>query len=151
MVSLQLCPDLPAAATPTGRCPALSAVPMIAIVDDDESVREATKALVRSMGYGAMTFASGEEFLESDYLDDMFCVITDVQMPGLSGVELQQRLIAEGQRLPVVFITAYPDERTRKLVLDAGAIGYLSKPFSDESLVQCLERALAGCNTRKAN
>jgi FixJ family two-component response regulator len=150
MVSLQLCPDLPAT-THTGRGPALSAVPMIAIVDDDESVREATKALVRSMRYGAVTFASAEEFLESDHLDDMFCVITDVQMPGLSGVELQQRLIAEGQRLPVVFITAYPDERTRKLVLDAGAIGYLSKPFSDESLVQCLERALAAYNPGKAN
>ena len=150
MVSLQLCPDLPAT-THTGRRPALSAVPMIAIVDDDESVRQATKALVRSMGYGAVAFASAEEFLESDHLDDMFCVITDVQMPGLSGVELQQRLIAEGQRLPVVFITAYPDERTRKLVLDAGAIGYLSKPFSDESLVQCLERALAGYDPGRAN
>ena len=150
MESLQLCGDLPAG-TDTGRCPALSAVPMIAIVDDDESVREATKALVRSMGYGAVTFASAEEFLEWDNFDDMLCVITDVQMPGLSGVELQKRLIAEGQHLPVVFITAYPDERTCKLVLDAGAIGYLSKPFSDESLVQCLVRALAAYNPGKAN
>ena len=150
MVSLQLCPDLPAA-TDMGRCPALSAVPMIAIVDDDESVREATKALVRSMGYGAVTFASAEEFLESDQLDEMLCVITDVQMPGLSGVELQKRLMAEGHRMPVIFITAYPNERTRQLALDAGAIGYLSKPFSDESLVQCLERALPGHHQRRAN
>jgi FixJ family two-component response regulator len=124
---------------------------MIAIVDDDESVREATKALVRSMGYGAVTFASAEEFLEWDHFDDMLCVITDVQMPGLSGVELQKRLIAEGYRLPVIFITAYPDERTRQLVLDAGAIGYLSKPFDDESLVQCLARARAGYDQRRVN
>jgi FixJ family two-component response regulator len=98
-----------------------------------------------------VTFASAEEFLEWDQLDEMLCVITDVQMPGLSGIELQKRLMAEGHRMPVIFITAYPNERTRLLALDAGAIGYLSKPFSDESLVQCLERALPGHHQRRAN
>jgi FixJ family two-component response regulator len=129
----------------------LSKVPMISIVDDDESVREATKGLVRSLGYGAFTFASAEEFLNSDHVDETSCVITDLQMPGLSGVELQKTLIAEGRRLPVIFITAYPDERTRRRVLEAGAIGFLSKPFSDENLVHCLDTALANYSPGNAN
>jgi FixJ family two-component response regulator len=135
----------------TGKNAALSKIPTISIVDDDESVREATKALVRSLGYGALTFASAEEFLSSDHVDDTCCVITDVQMAGLSGVELQKRLIAEGHRVPIIFITAFPDERTRSRVLNAGAIGYLSKPFSDESLIQCLDAALANYSPGTAN
>ena len=127
--------------------PTSERVPMISIVDDDELVREATKALVRSLGYGAHTFASAEAFLSSDQLDDTSCLITDVQMEGLSGVELQRRLIAEGHRMPIIFVTAFPDERTRSRVLNAGAIGFLSKPFSDENLIVCLATALAndGC------
>ena len=115
---------------------------MISIVDDDESVRESTKALVRSLGYSARTFASADEFLDSD-LDETSCVILDVQMKGQSGVELLERLIAEGRHTPVIFITAFPDERTRNYVLDAGAIGFLRKPFSDEKLTRCLDTALA--------
>ena len=116
---------------------------MISIVDDDELVRELTQALVRSLGYGATTFASAEEFLSSDQLDDTSCLITDVQMEGLSGVELQRRLIAKGSRMPIIFVTAFPDERTRSHVLNAGAVGFLSKPFSDENLIVCLATALA--------
>ena len=115
---------------------------MISIVDDDEFVRESTKALVRSLGYSARTFASAEEFLDSD-LDETSCVILDVQMKGQSGVELLERLIAEGRHTPVIFITAFPDEQTRNYVLDAGAIGFLRKPFSDEKLTRCLDTALA--------
>ena len=115
---------------------------MISIVDDDESVREATKGLVRSLGYAAATFASGEEFLSSGRVRDTACVIADVQMPGLSGIDLQQQLVAQGLALPVIFITAFPNERTRKRAIDAGAVDYLSKPFSDEQLVSCLEMAL---------
>jgi FixJ family two-component response regulator len=118
-------------------------VPMISIVDDNESVREATKALVRSLGYVAHTFASADEFLSSDQLDDTCCLITDVQMPGLNGVDLQKRLMAEGHRMPIIFITAFPDERTRRRALDAGAVGFLSKPFSDDNLIHCLDMALA--------
>ena len=114
---------------------------MITIVDDDESVRESTKALVRSLGYDARAFASAEEFLDSN-LDDTSCLILDVQMKGLSGVELQERLIAQGRRTPIIFVTAFPDERTRDQALDAGAIGFLSKPFSDEKLTKCLNSAL---------
>jgi FixJ family two-component response regulator len=115
---------------------------MISIVDDDESVREATKGLVRSLGYMATTFASAEEFLSSDRIGATSCVIADVQMPGLSGIDLQQRLVAQGLRLPVIFVTAFPDERTRRRAIEAGAVDYLSKPFSDEQIVSSLAVAL---------
>ena len=114
---------------------------MISIVDDDESVRESTKALVRSLGYSARTFSSAEEFLDSNP-DDTNCLILDIQMKGLSGVELLERLIAQGRRTPVIFVTAFPDERVRNHVLDAGAVGFLRKPVSDEKLIRCLDTAL---------
>jgi FixJ family two-component response regulator len=115
---------------------------MISIVDDDEFVRESTKALVRSLGYNARAFASAEEFLESN-LDDTSCLILDVQMKGLSGVELQELLIAQGWRTPIIFVTAFPDEKTRNHALNAGAIDFLRKPFSDDKLTHCLETVLA--------
>jgi FixJ family two-component response regulator len=115
---------------------------MISIVDDDEAVREATKDLVRSLGYGAAAFASVEEFLSSEQLSSTDCVITDVQMPGLSGIDLQKRLLADGRHIPIIFITAFPDERTRKRALGAGAIGFLSKPCREELLIGCLKTAL---------
>ena len=115
---------------------------MISIVDDDESVREATKCLVRSLGYDAATFCSAEEFLGSGHVTVTACLITDVQMPGLSGVDLQHRLIADGHCLPVIFITAFPDEQIRRRVLKAGAIGYLDKPFSEDHLIEYLNVAL---------
>jgi FixJ family two-component response regulator len=114
---------------------------VISIVDDDKSVREAEGSLVESLGYVTKTFASAEEFLASGRLHDTACLITDVQMPGMSGVDLQSRLIANGHRTPVIFVTANPDERTKKRALGAGALGFLSKPFSEESLIACLERA----------
>ena len=115
---------------------------MISIVDDDEAVRESTKALVRSLGYNARAFASAEEFLDSN-LDDTSCLILDVQLKGLSGVELQELLIAQGRRTPIIFVTAFPDERTRDQAISAGAIGFLNKPFSNEKLEKFLELALA--------
>jgi FixJ family two-component response regulator len=116
--------------------------PLISIVDDDEAIREATKGLVRSLGYQAATFASAEEFLQSDSVGNTSCLITDVQMPGLSGIDLQRGLIARGIQMPTIFITAFPEERTRQRALTAGAFGYLGKPFSEESLVSCLDKAL---------
>jgi FixJ family two-component response regulator len=118
-------------------------VPMISIVDDDESVREATKGLVRSLGYGAATFASAEDFLQSNQINETECVISDVQMPGLSGVELQSQLIARGNRTPVIFVTASTEERTRARALKAGAIGVLSKPLNEERLIEYIQTALA--------
>jgi FixJ family two-component response regulator len=117
---------------------------MISIVDDDQSVREATDALVRSLGYAAATFASAEEFLSSDCVRTTSCLITDVQMPGLSGIDLQQRLLAQGLRLPIIFVTAFPDARIRQRAIDAGAVDFLSKPLSDERLISCLDAALRG-------
>ena len=115
---------------------------MISIVDDDPSVREATRELLRSLGYSTAAFASADEFLGSDQLKQTACVISDIQMPGLSGAELQRRLLADGHKMPIIFITAFPDERTRKRVLSAGAVCYLSKPYSEESLIACLGAAL---------
>jgi FixJ family two-component response regulator len=120
----------------------LRKVPVISIVDDDESVREVTTGLVRSFGYVAAPFASAEEFLQSDCVRDTSCLISDVQMSGLSGVELQDRLNAAGHRVPIIFITAFPEERIRSRVLKAGACGFLTKPFSDDSLFECLDIAL---------
>jgi FixJ family two-component response regulator len=116
---------------------------MISIVDDDPFVRQATDALVRSLGYRAATFASAEHFLQSNYIHETTCLISDVQMPGLSGVDLQRALIAQGCLTPIVFVTAFPDERIRRTVMEAGAIGYLTKPFDEESLIQHLRTALA--------
>ena len=115
---------------------------MIAIVDDDESVREATKSLVRSLGYEATTFRSAEEFLGSAEKTVAACLITDVKMPGLSGVELHDRLIADGHRMPTIFMSAFPDQRVQRRVLRSGAIGYLNKPFAEDHLIACIETAL---------
>jgi FixJ family two-component response regulator len=120
---------------------------MISIVDDDEAVREATKGLVRSLGYAASTFASAGEFLASDRLQDTSCLITDLNMPGMSGVELQDRLIADGCRVPIIFITAFPDERVRARAMNAGAVCFMSKPYSQDRLIGCLENALRGPGT----
>ncbi len=117
---------------------------MIAIIDDDESVRKATKSLVRSLGYEAATFCSAEEFLGSSQLKTAACLITDVRMPGMSGVELQDRLIADGRSLPTVFISAFSDERVQQKVLESGAVGYLHKPFEEDRLIECIETALKG-------
>jgi FixJ family two-component response regulator len=115
---------------------------VISIVDDDPSFREATKGLLKLLGYATASFASAEEFLKSDRLHDSSCVITDVQMPGMNGVELQCRLIAEGHGLPVIFMTAYPEEAVSARVLKKGACGYLRKPLDKERLLGCLTKAL---------
>jgi FixJ family two-component response regulator len=118
---------------------------IIAIIDDDASIRATTDSLVRSLGYSVHTFASAEDFLQSSYLNGALCVIADIQMPGMNGVELQAHLLAQGLRLPFIFITAYPDESTRARVLKAGAICYLTKPFEEHGLIGCLEAALGHC------
>jgi FixJ family two-component response regulator len=121
----------------------LQKVPVIAIVDDDESVRTATRSLVRSLGFTAYTFASAEEFLQSQHVAKCSCVITDVQMPGLSGVDLQSRLAAEGRDTPIIFMTAFADQAVKARAMKAGAVCFLSKPFEGQKLVKCLEEALS--------
>jgi FixJ family two-component response regulator len=118
----------------------LSKLPLIAIIDDDASVRATTDSLVRSLGYVVDTFASAEDFLRSNRLDELSCVIADVQMPGMSGVELQAHLLAKGSGIPFIFFTAFPDDQIRAQALKAGAICYLTKPFDGDSLVQGLQK-----------
>jgi FixJ family two-component response regulator len=120
----------------------MSEAPLIAIVDDDVMICEATKDLVEAFGFNARTFTSAGEFLNSDCVPRISCLITDVQMPGMNGLQLHRKLLASGRRVPVIFITAFPDERVRKQALEAGAVCYLSKPFDGESLLSCIRSAL---------
>jgi FixJ family two-component response regulator len=120
----------------------LSKVSVISIVDDDKSVREAMQRLIRSLGYATATFASAEDYLLSDHLRDTSCLITDIKMPGMNGVEMQNWLIANGHRTPVIFVTALSEETIRERVLEAGAFGFLSKPPNKKCLIECIDRAL---------
>ncbi len=122
----------------------VSHTPVIAIVDDDEPFRHATISFIRSLGYLAAAFPSANAFLAANAVENTDCLITDVQMPGMSGIELQNYLIAQGHRVPVIFVTAYPETEARGRALRAGAIGFLSKPFCDRNLISCLNKALAG-------
>ena len=115
---------------------------MISIIDDDASMRNATRRLIRSLGMDANTFASATEFLESGRVRDTSCVISDMQMPGLSGAELQGELIAQGVNTPIIFVTAFPEDSLGKRVLAAGAAGFLGKPFEEKRLISCLKTAL---------
>ena len=115
---------------------------LIAIVDDDESMRVSTATLMRSFGFAARGFASAEEFLQSPELGETSCLISDVQMPGIGGIELQNMLVAKGKSVPIIFITAFPDERVRAQAMEAGAICFLSKPFEGSTLIQCINDAL---------
>ena len=122
----------------------MSNPPVISIVDDDGSVRAATRNLVRSLGYVVHTFASAEDFLRSPFLNETSCVITDVRMPEMSGLDLQAHLLAKGGRpFPFIFVTAFSVESDRDRALRAGATCFLSKPFDGETLIECLETALA--------
>jgi FixJ family two-component response regulator len=120
----------------------LQNTPVISIVDDDEAVRLALRSLVRSLGYASKVFASAEEFLESSHVNETSCLISDVQMPGMNGIELQSRLKRLDCNAPVIFVTAFPDERNRTLALEAGAIGFLEKPFEGRTIVQLIQAAL---------
>jgi FixJ family two-component response regulator len=120
----------------------LASVPLISIIDDDESVREATASLVRSFGYATATYAGAEDYLNSNRVANTACVITDLQMPGLSGVDLQVRMVANGHRVPVIIVTAFPDDATRKRALDNGASAFLSKPIDEDKLIASLDNVL---------
>ncbi|HXN66990.1 MAG TPA: response regulator [Bradyrhizobium sp.] len=118
------------------------ASPVIAIVDDDDSVRAGLNNLIRSLGYTPFTFASAEAFLRSAQLHDSWCVIADVRMPAMSGVELQSHLRGQGNRVPFIFITAVPDESARRRALSEGALCFLTKPFDEGTLIGCLDNAI---------
>jgi FixJ family two-component response regulator len=120
----------------------LSSVPLISIVDDDDAIRIAAASLLRSLGLRARSFASAEDFLGSDILEETACLIADVQMPGISGLELQDVLVARGQKMPIVFITAYPGEAIQMRAQAAGAAAVFMKPFDGQSLSDCVMRVL---------
>ena len=109
----------------------------ISIVDDDPIVREAIADLVESLGYEAATFESAEQFLASGAIGETSCLITDLQMSGQSGLELQRQLLADGHHTPVIFVTAFPEEKFKNRAMNAGAVAFLSKPFRDDTLIEC--------------
>jgi FixJ family two-component response regulator len=116
---------------------------MIAIVDDDESVQSALQDLVEAAGHLATSFGSAEAFLDSGQRRDAACLITDIRMPGMSGLELQAKLRAEQSKIPIIFITAHGDEKMRMQAMRAGAVDFLTKPFDEKVLLDCVEAALA--------
>ena len=115
---------------------------LVSVVDDDESVRESLPDLLRVFGFAAQAFASADEFLASDYVDQTKCLLLDVAMPDMSGPVLQQELTLRGQAIPIVFITAHGDESLRPRLIEQGAVECLFKPFSDTALLGALTAAL---------
>jgi FixJ family two-component response regulator len=120
----------------------VSEKPLVCVVDDDSLIRDSTVRLIRSFGFRVEAFASAEEFGDSGYLEETACLILDVRMPGMDGLELQYRLSESSKRIPIVFITAHADEEQERHAIEAGAIGFLYKPFSQESLLQAVRSAL---------
>jgi FixJ family two-component response regulator len=121
----------------------LSKLSLISVIDDDASVRIATDNLLSSHGYMVHTFASAVDFLQSGRLDDLSCVVADVQMPAMSGLDLLMHMRTQGNDAPFIFITAFPDESVRARALKAGATCFLSKPFAGPVLIDCIETALS--------
>jgi FixJ family two-component response regulator len=115
---------------------------LIAIVDDDESVRSAIHDVLHSVGLQARSFASAEEFLASGQQNEIACLITDIRMPGMSGLELQARLAEDDYRIPTIFVSAHGDTRNRTQAMRAGAIVFLGKPFDDKVLLEGVRTAL---------
>lgn len=115
---------------------------LIAVVDDDQSVREALENLISSVGFDVKLFASAEDFLDSDTPLQTDCAILDVRLPGISGLELQRRLTADGQGIPVIIITAQGDDKTQDEAVATGAIAFLNKPVKEQVLLAALESAL---------
>jgi FixJ family two-component response regulator len=116
--------------------------PLIVIVDDDESVREATRGLMKSLGFEARCFADAEEFLASDCLPRTACLIADVHMPGMSGLDLYRHLLASSRAVPTILITAYPNDRMRIEALREGIASYLVKPYDEDDLLTCIRSVL---------
>ncbi len=122
----------------------MAKVPLISVVDDDESVRESLDGLIRSVGFAVKIFASAEEFLNSDHLHDIDCLLLDVRLPGMSGIELHRHLVANHCEIPVVFITAHGSEQgVRSQALQNGAVDYLIKPLNEDTVLNAVHTALS--------
>ena len=131
------------------RRPAVSEY-LISIVDDDEPFREAMTSLMKSLGFCVQTFSSAESFLASPALAATSCVIADMHMPGMTGLDLQRQLVNSGHPIPLILMTAYPDDSVRTQALAAGVVCYLSKTFDDNALVGCVRTALVQAGAGKA-
>src|SRR5499427_5766214 len=118
--------------------------PLLSVVDDDEMLRESLPDLLMEFGFAARAFSSGQEFLSSGYVDQTRCLILDVAMPGMSGLDLQKELKRRGQAIPIIFISGQKDEDIRKQALKQGAASFLHKPFSDSALLDAVNAALSG-------
>ena len=116
--------------------------PLVAVVDDDKSIRDTTKDLLESAGFAAVTFFGASGLLKSRRLKNICCLVADMRMPGMTGLELYRRLSTSEKPIPTILITAYPDDGVRERALSAGVIGYLSKPFEDDDLAACVRSAL---------
>jgi FixJ family two-component response regulator len=117
---------------------------LLSVIDDDEMLRESLPELLREFGFAARAFSSGQEFLSSNYVDETRCLILDVAMPEMSGLDLQQELKRRGQAIPIIFISGQKDEDIRKQALRQGAVKFLYKPFSDSDLLEAVNAALDG-------
>jgi FixJ family two-component response regulator len=115
---------------------------LISLVDDDASVRRSTTLLIESLGFRAAAFETAESFLESDQLHETSCLILDIQLPGINGLQLQSHLAVAGHKIPIIFITAYDHKESRRQAMQAGAVAFLGKPFSDELLFQTIRKSL---------
>ena len=116
--------------------------PSIAVIDDDQPVRDSLRRLLKSLGYSVATFASAAEFLASPAMPETGCLIADVQMPGMTGIELYGHLTAAGHEIPTILVTAYPEDAARARALRDGVICYMGKPLDEDDLMQCLRSAL---------
>ena len=120
----------------------MSTEPLIAVIDDDESFRIALVEALCSLGYGARSFASAEEFVAAGDASRSDCIITDIHMPGMSGIDLRDRLIAHGSRIPIIFITAFPEPTIRRRAQAEGALGLLEKPFAGKTMIELVRKAV---------
>ena len=128
----------------------MTQAPVISIIDDDDSVRVSTSRLVRSLGLITYTFASAKDFLDSPQLTGTCCLIVDVQMPAMTGLELQDLLRAQDRSVPMIFISAFSDKSIKAQALDGGALCFLSKPFQPAALIECINIALNRCDEVQA-
>jgi FixJ family two-component response regulator len=117
--------------------------PLVSVVDDDESVRDAIKNVLRSAGLRAETYASAEDFLDTGHPENSDCVILDIRMPGMNGLQLQRRLTDDGYAIPTIFVTAYADESSRQQAVKAGASAFLLKPFDPNGLLRSVQSVLS--------
>jgi FixJ family two-component response regulator len=118
---------------------------LVAVVDDDESIRESLPDLLNELGFATRAFSSAEEFLASGSLDQTRCLILDVAMPGMTGLDLQQQLNDRQRKIPIIFITAQKDRKIEDRAFEGGAVSFLFKPFSDTALLEALNKAVRGC------